>query len=100
MAVAAVLEPQSEPADTSEDGLYEFVLNTDGSTTKITHKNSKGRRCKKCGCRCLFFISFFLMLLMAISLMMIIIMIFYPNLSKGVLKLSRILNNNRLLVMQ
>jgi hypothetical protein len=37
---------------------------------------------------------------MAISLMMIIIMIFYPNLSKGVLKLSRILNNNRLLVMQ
>ena len=38
------------------------------------------------------------MLLMAISLMMIImkIMIFYPNLSKGVLKLSRILNNNRL----
>jgi hypothetical protein len=36
-----------------------------------------------------------LMLLMAISLMMIII-IFYPNLSKGVLKLSWILNNNRL----
>jgi hypothetical protein len=36
------------------------------------------------------------MLLMAISLMMIIIMIFYPNLSKGVLKLSWILNNNRL----
>jgi hypothetical protein len=51
MAVAAVLEHQSEPADISEDGLYEFVLNTDGSTTKITHKNSKGRRCKKCGCR-------------------------------------------------
>ena len=36
------------------------------------------------------------MLLMANSLMMIIIMIFYPNLSKGVLKLSWILNNNRL----
>lgn len=37
------------------------------------------------------------MLLMAISLMMIMkIMIFYPNLSKGVLKLSHILNNNRL----
>jgi hypothetical protein len=35
---------------------------------------------------------------MAISLMMIImmiIMIFYPNLSKGVLKLGRVLNNNR-----
>lgn len=53
MAAAAVLEHQSEPADTSDDGLYEFVLNSDGSTTKITHKNSKGRRCKKCGCRCL-----------------------------------------------
>ncbi|MFL6363935.1 MAG: hypothetical protein ACJ719_01845 [Nitrososphaeraceae archaeon] len=52
MAAAAVLEHQSEPADISDDGLYEFVLNSDGSTTKITHKNSKGRRCKKCGCRC------------------------------------------------
>jgi hypothetical protein len=50
---AAILEHQSEPADTSdEEGLCEFVLNSDGSTTKITHKNSKGRRCEKCGCRC------------------------------------------------
>jgi hypothetical protein len=47
---AAILEHQPEPVDTSADGLlYEFVLNSDGSTIKITHKNNKGRRCKKCG---------------------------------------------------
>ena len=46
---AAILEHQSETADTSDDGLYEFVLNSDGSTTKITYKNIKGRRCEKCG---------------------------------------------------
>ena len=39
MAVEAILEHQTEPVDTSEDGLlYEFVLNSDGSTTKITRK--------------------------------------------------------------
>lgn len=35
---AAILGHHSEPADTADDGLYEFVLNSDGSTTKITHK--------------------------------------------------------------
>jgi hypothetical protein len=36
---AAILGHHSESADTADDGLlYEFVLNSDGSTTKITHK--------------------------------------------------------------
>jgi len=34
----AILEYQSEPANTSADGLYEFVVNTDGSTKDNSQK--------------------------------------------------------------
>jgi hypothetical protein len=52
LILTAILRQESSPANNEQEALFEFAFDENGTLTKVTSKNSNGRKCAGCGCRC------------------------------------------------